>query len=68
MWNVSHKNIWYTGSVQTHVDPPLITLIKSKLDLKMERDYAKIKLRRNTSSEKSDMYEFKMDLFDNGEP
>ena len=28
----------------------------------------KIKLRRNSISEKSDMYEFKMDLFDNVKP
>ena len=43
----------------------MIPLIKSNIDLKMERDYVKIKLRRNPDSEKLDMYELKMDLFEN---
>ena len=35
--------------------------------MKAERDCVKIKLRRDPTSEKSDLYEFKMALFDNGE-
>ena len=66
--NISHKNIWHTWAVKLHVDPPPIILIKRKLDLKMERDYMKIKLCRNTVSEKLDMYAFKMALFDNVDP
>ena len=34
----------------------------------MERYDVKIKLRKNSTSEKLDMYEFKMDLFDNCKP
>ena len=33
-----------------------------------ERDIVKIKLRRDTTLSKSDLYEFKMALFDNGNP
>ena len=40
---------------------------KSKNYMKAERDCVKIKLRRDPTSEKSDLYEFKMDLFDNGD-
>ena len=48
MNNVSHKNRCYTSAVQIHVDPLPINQIKSKLDLKTEGDYLKIKLRRNS--------------------
>ena len=48
-----------------HVEPPLIPIIKSKLDFKKENDYAKIKFRRSPTPEKLDMYEIKMDLFNN---
>ena len=67
MKKISHKNICHNGSVQIHVDPPPITLIKSNLDLKMERDYMKTKLHRSPMSEKLDRYKFQMALFDNGE-
>ena len=36
--------------------------------MKAEKYCVKIKLRRNPTSEKSDLYEFKMALFDNDEP
>ena len=42
MKNFSHTNIWCTGSVQIHVDPPPITLIKSKNYMKKEKDSVKI--------------------------
>ena len=48
--------------------PPLILLIKSKNDAKSDKDSVKIKLRRDPTSEKSDLYKFKMDLFNNGNP
>ena len=51
-----------------NVDPSQTTLIKIKLGLKTERDYVKIKFRRNPISEKLDMHEFKMDFFGNGKP
>ena len=50
------------------MDPPLIRLINSKNDEKLYKDCDKIKLHRDTMSQKSDLYELKMVLFDNGEP
>ena len=67
MKNVSQKNFWRTGAVQIYVDSPLTPWIKSKIDLMIE-DYAKIKLCRNPTSEKLDIYEFKLALFDNDDP
>ena len=67
MKNIFQKKSWHTGAVQIHVYPPPIPLIKSKFDLKTEIDYVKIKLRRNPRSEKLEMYELKMPLFDNGD-
>ena len=51
-----------------HVDTPLIPLVKSKNDEKLDKDFVKIKLRRDTKSQKSDLYELKTALFDSGEP
>ena len=50
------------------MEPPPITLIKSKNYEKPDKYCVKIKLRRDTTSQKSDLYEFKMALFDNSEP
>ena len=66
MKNISHKKIWRTGAVQINVDPPPIPRIKIKNDMKAEKYCVKIKLRRDNTSEKSDLYEFKMALFNNG--
>ena len=63
-----NKKSWSTGVVKIHVEPPPIPKIKNNPDLKTERNYVKIKLGRNPNSEKSDMYEFILDLFDNGKP
>ena len=41
---------------------------KSKLDTKSEKYYVNLKLRRNPTSEKFDMYEFRMALCNNGDP
>ena len=41
MNNVPHKNKLNVGSVQLHVEPPLICLIKSKHDDKSEKDFGK---------------------------
>ena len=51
-----------------HVDPPPSTLIKSKNDEKPDKYFIKIKLRKDPTSEKLDLYECKMDLFDNVHP
>ena len=51
-----------------HVKPPLVPLIKGNDDDIRDKDCAKIILRMNPMSQKSDIYEFKMALFDNGKP
>ena len=48
-----------------HVEPPPILLIKSKNYDKPEKDCVNLTLRRYTTSDKLDIYEFKMDLFHN---
>ena len=50
MENAYQKKILHTGSVQIHVGTPPITLIKNNLELKIERDYVKIKLCWNPTS------------------
>ena len=57
-----------TDTLQVHVDQPPIPLIKINNDDKLDKYSVKIKLRRDPMSEKSDLYEFKMTMFDNGEP
>ena len=61
-----NNKIWHTGAAQIHVEPHPIPLIKSKNDTKAKKYCVKIKLRRDNTSEKSDLYEFKMALFNNG--
>ena len=56
------------GVPQLHVDPPPIPLIKINHNDKLENDFVKIKLRRDPTSEKLDLYEFKMAFFDNIDP
>ena len=51
-----------------HVEPPLIPLTKINNDEKSDKYCVKIKFRRYHTSEKSDLHEFKMALFDNGDP
>ena len=50
-----------------HVDPPPIPLIRSKKNDRSDKYFYEIKLGRDLTSEKLDLYEFKMVLFDNGE-
>ena len=54
--------------VQIHVEPLPITLIKNKNHTKAKKDRVKKKFCRDSTSEKSDLYELKMALFDNGKP
>ena len=68
MNNVSHKKICHPDAVQIHVNPPPIPLSKGTNDAKSEKYCVKIELRRDPTSEKSDLYEFKMASFDNSEP
>ena len=50
------------------MDPPLIPLIKSENYEKSDKYCVKIKLLWDTTSQKLDLHELKMALFDNGEP
>ena len=50
MKNVSKKKKWNTGTVQEHVDPPPISLIKFKNHEKPDKYFVKIKLRRDKTS------------------
>ena len=68
MKNVSQKKGWSRGAVQMHLDPPPITIIKSNNNVKLDKYCVKTKLRSDPTSEKSDLYDFKMSLFDNGYP
>ena len=53
---------------QSHVEPPLIPLIKRIYDGKSEKYFAKIELRRYPTSSTLGLYEFRISLFDNGYP
>ena len=64
--NYSHNKVCLYRSVQIHVEAHLIPLIKSDIDMKLEKYCIKINSRRNPTSKISDMYKFKMALFDNG--
>ena len=68
MKKISRKKSCRTGEIHNHVEPPPIPLIKSKNDSKAEHDSVKIKLSRDTTSERLYTYEFKTDLFENGKP
>ena len=68
MNNFSHKKKGNTGTVQMHVEPSPIPLIKSKNADKWDKYFVQIKFRRNTISAKSDLYELKTAWFDNGKP
>ena len=51
-----------------HVDPPPIPLIQETHNGKSEKDFVKLKLRRDPTSSTSNFYEFKISLFENGDP
>ena len=68
MKNVSHKKIWNSGMMQVHVEPPPITLIKIKYNGKSDKDFVKLKFCRDPTSSTSDLYKFRMYLFDNVDP
>ena len=53
---------------QAHVEPLTNLLIKSKQEDKSEKGFVKLKLCKDTTSATSELYEFKIYLFDNGEP
>ena len=60
---ISHKNKWNMGTVQVHVDPTPIPLIKINNKEKSDKYFVNIQFCRDPTSEKLDLYEFKMTLF-----
>ena len=64
----SHKKGWNSWMIQVHVKPPPIPLIIGKYDGKSEKYFVGLKLRRDPTSSTSDLYDFNMSLFDNGDP
>ena len=68
MNNISYKNKWNAGVVQMHMEPPPIPLIKINPNDNLNKDFFEIKFLRYPTSENSYLYEFKMNLFDNGDP
>ena len=63
-----HKKVWISGAVQIHVDPNPTPTIKINLDTNPDKCHVKIKFLRNPTLEKSEIYELKIIIFDNGEP
>ena len=67
MKNVSSKKGWMTGMTHPYVDPPPIPLIQETHNGKSDKKSVKLKLHIYPTLSTSDLYEFKMYLFDNGE-
>ena len=68
MNNVSHNTGWGTDTKPDHVDPSPIPLYKEMSTGKSDGDHVKLKLHRDTTYSTSDLYEFRMSLFDHGDP
>ena len=68
MRNVLQKKGCNSETKLAHVEPPLIPLIKKTYNGKSDRDFVKLKFRRDPTSSMADLYEFKMSLFVNGKP
>ena len=56
------------GITHPDVDPTPITLIKENHNGKSDKDFLKLKLRRYPTLSTSELYAFKMSLFENGKP
>ena len=68
MKNVSRNKVWNSGVLQSHVEPPLIIIIKLTHNGKSDKAFVKLKLHRGHTSSTLDLYEFRIYLFDNGGP
>ena len=65
MENVSYKKGWVLGTNPSHVEPPSIPLIEKNSTGKSDVYYVKLNMRRYPMSSTSDLYEFRVYLFDN---
>ena len=68
MNNVLHRKKWNATVIKQNAEPPPNPIIKIKHNDKSEKDFLKLTLCRDPTSEMSDFYEFKIVLFDNGDP
>ena len=68
MNNFSHKKGWKFGMTQVHIEPVPIPLIKGNYDGKLDKDSVNMKLCRYNTSSTSELYEFRMSLFENDDP
>ena len=68
MKNVSHKKGRLSGAFQIHENPLYITLIQRRIDMNLDKGYAKIKLHINLRQGSLKYMNSKLDLFDNVEP
>ena len=68
MNNILHKKGWNSGTDPVHVEPPPIPLSKEMCNGKSDKYFINMKLRIDTTYSTSDLYNFKMSLFDHGEP
>ena len=68
MNNVSLKKLWGMDTNPSHLEPLPIPLIKETSTGNSDGDSVKIKFYRDLTSSTSDIYEFRMSLFDHGEP
>ena len=66
MKKFSHKKGWGTDANTAHVESPPIPVIKETFNDKSDGDYVKLKLCRYPTSSTSDLYEFRLYLFDHG--
>ena len=66
MKNILQKKGWGSDTNPAHVEPHVIQLIKEIYTGNSYEDDIKLKLRRDSTPGKSDLYEFKMSLFENG--
>ena len=66
MKEFSHNKGWNSGINPAHVEPPPISLIKETYNGKSDKYCFNLKLRSDHMFSTSNLYEFKMSLFDHG--
>ena len=67
MKTILHKKECNLGTNPAHVEPLPIPLIKDIYNGKSDKYFVEIKLCKDPTSSRSDLYEFKMSLFDHGD-
>ena len=68
MKNFYHTKVWNLGMTQAYVYPPPIPPIKGTCDGKSNKYFVKLKFCRDHTSSTSDLYYFRMYLFDDSNP